>query len=77
MADCNKCTKDIIANFIKNKDFGDRSDTDGFTNNAELNKKEAALATKAKLKAEQDKILKLQALDVFDFKGKNHFEDDA
>ena len=44
-------------------------------NNAELNKKVAALATKAKLKAEQDKILKLQALDLFDFKGKNHFED--
>ena len=41
-----------------------------------MNKKVAALATKAELKAEQDEILKLQAFDSSYFRGKNHFEDD-
>ena len=39
-----------------------------------MNKK---LAIKAKLKAEQDKITKLQAFDSSYFRGKNHFEDDG
>ena len=39
-------------------------------------KKIATLATKAKLKVEQDKIIKLQAFDSNYFRGKNHFEDD-
>ena len=34
------------------------------------------LATKAKLKAEQNKIAKLQAFDSSYFRVKNHFEDD-
>ena len=47
-------------------------------NNADLDfKKTAALATKAELKAEQDKITKIQASDSIYFQGKNHFEDDG
>ena len=47
-------------------------------NNADLDfKKTAALATKAELKAEQDKITKIQASDSIFFQGKNHFEDDG
>ena len=40
-------------------------------------KKVAALETKVALKAEQDKIMKLQAFDSSYFQGKSHFEDDA
>ena len=36
-----------------------------------------ALASKAELKAEQDKITKLQAFDPTYFYGKSHFEDDT
>ena len=38
-------------------------------------KKVAALATKAELKAEQDKIIKLKAFDSSYFRCKRHFED--
>ena len=41
-----------------------------------MNKKVATLATKAELKAEQDKIIKLEAFDSSYFCGKSHFEDD-
>ena len=37
----------------------------------------ATLATKAESKAEQDKIVKLEAFNLNYFHGKNHFEDDA
>ena len=49
----------------------------GFINNADLEKKVAKLATKAELKAEKDKITKLQAFDSSYFRGKSHFEDDG
>ena len=39
-------------------------------------KKLETLATKAKLKAEQDKIIKLKAFDSSCFRGKSHFEGD-
>ena len=42
-----------------------------------MNKKVATLGTKAELKAEKDKIIKLQASDSSYFCGKNHFEDDG
>ena len=48
----------IIA--YKNKNLVDKSATAGFINNADLDKKVTTLATKAELKAEQNKILKLQ-----------------
>ena len=62
-ADCNKFTKNILANNIKSKGFLDKFYIAGFINNIELNKKVATLATKARLKADQDKIIKLQAFD--------------
>ena len=37
----------------------------------------ATLTTKTELKAEQDKIKKLQALDSSYFQRKSHFEDDG
>ena len=37
----------------------------------------ATLATKAELKAEQDKFVKLQVLDSNYFFGKSHYEDDG
>ena len=40
-------------------------------------KKVATLATKAELKAEQYKIIKLQAFDSSYSRGKNYFEDDG
>ena len=35
------------------------------------------MATKAELKAEQEKIIKLRTFDSIYFRGKNHFEDDG
>ena len=42
-----------------------------------LNKKIKTLTTKSELKADQDKIVKLQAFDSSYFRGKSHFEDDG
>ena len=39
-----------------------------------MDKRVATLAKKAELKAEQDKITKLQAFDSSYFQGKSHFE---
>ena len=50
--------KDIVANNIKSKELVYKSPISGFINNADL---------KAELKAEQDKIIKLQAFDSSDF----------
>ena len=41
------------------------------------NDKVATLVTKAELKAEQDKIIKLDAFDSSYFRGKSHFENDG
>ena len=43
--------------------------------NVNLSKKLATLVTKAESKAEQDKIMKLQTLDLNYFHCKSHFED--
>ena len=67
--DYNKFTKDIVAKNIKNKELVDKSDIAGFINNSDLDKKVATLATKAELKAEQDKIIKLQAFNLSHFRG--------
>ena len=55
----------------------DKSAIAGFINNADLNKKVATLATKAELKADQDKIVKLETNDLNYFLGKNFFGDDG
>ena len=46
-------------------------------NNSDLNKRIEELATKVDLKAEQNKILKLQAFDSSYFPSKSHFVDDG
>ena len=77
-ADYNKFTKDIVTNKIKSKELINTSDITGFITNADLDKKKVVtLATKAELKEEQDKIIKLQAFDSSYFRGRSHFEDDA
>ena len=43
---------------------------------SDLDKKVTAIATKAESKAEQDKIMKVQAFDFSYFRDKSHFEDD-
>ena len=45
--------------------------------NSDLSTKFKALATKAELKAEQDKIVNLKALDLSCFCGKFYFGDDG
>ena len=76
-ADYNKCTRNSVANQIKSKNVVDKSDMSRFIKNADLDKKLAILPAKAELKAEQDKILKLQAFDWSSFRGKCHFEKDC
>ena len=44
---------------------------------SDLNKKVPTLGTKAELKAEQNKITKLEAFDSNYFRVKSHFEDDG
>ena len=51
------------------KGLVNKSDTAVFTDNSDLNKKVAALATKTELKVEQDKITKLEAFDFGYFRG--------
>ena len=62
-ADYNKFTKRTVANSIKSKNLFDKSAISGFINNTDLDKNVATLARKSELKAEQDKIIKLQAFD--------------
>ena len=74
-ADYNRFTNEKFDLKIKQKELVSKSDIAGFINNSDLNKKVATLATKVELKAEQDKIPKLQAFDLSYFCGKSHFED--
>ena len=76
-ADYNRFTNQTLNAKVKQKRLVDKCPIAGFINNADLDKKAATLATKADLKAEQDKIIKLQAFDSSYFRGKSHFEDDG
>ena len=69
--------RDILDAKITEQELVDKSAIVGFTSNADLKIKIAALATKVKLKAEQDEIVKLQALDLCYFCIESHFEDDG
>ena len=63
-ADCNKFISETLDAKIKQKELIDKSAIAGLINNADLNNnKVAAWATQEQLKAEQDKIKKLQAFD--------------
>ena len=72
----NKFTRNILDAKIKEKELVDESAITGFINNSDWNKEVATLATKAELKAEEDKIVKLQAFYSNYFCSKSHFEDD-
>ena len=67
---------EISDNKIKEKKLVNESYITGFINSSDLDQKITTLKTKAELKAEQDKIVKLQAFDSSYFCGKSHFEDD-
>ena len=73
----NKFTSEVLDTKMKEKGLVDKSDISGFIDSSGLDKKLATLATKADLKAEQDKIVKLQVFDSSYFCGKIHFEDDG
>ena len=62
---------------IKQKGLVNKSDIAGLINNSDLNKKVAMLAAKTEVKAEQDRLTKLQAFDSSYFRAKSHFEDDG
>ena len=53
------------------------SSISGLINNSYLDKKITVLATKAELKAKQDKLLRPQEFDLSYFHGKSHFKDDG
>ena len=72
-----KVTKAILYAKKKEKGLLNKSDIYSLVKNSDLNTKLAKLATKTKLKAEQDKIVKLQAFDSTYFRNKSHFEDDV
>ena len=61
---------------IKEKGLLDEYNISNLLKSSDLNKKLATIAIKPELKAEQDKIVKLQAFDSNYFPGKSHFEDD-
>ena len=67
-ADYNRFTKEKLDLKTK-KGLVNKSDTAVFTDNSDLNKKVAALATKTELKVEKDKITKLEAFDFGYFRG--------
>ena len=70
----NKFRSKILKIKIKEKGLVDKSNVCNLTKNSDLNTKLAALAKRAELKEDQDKVLKLQAFDSSYFHGKSHFE---
>ena len=74
-SDYNKYTSEVREIKIKEKGLLDRSNVFNLIKNSDLHTKLATLVTKTELKAEQDKIVKLQAFDSSYFCGKSHFED--
>ena len=75
--DYNSFTSGILDAKIKQKELVIKSDTSNLVNNTNLNTKLTTLATKAELKAEQDKVVKLQTHDLSFLFGKNFFGNDG
>ena len=69
-SDYNNFTSGIFDAMIKQKEFVNKSNISNLVKDCDLNTKLATLATGAELKAEQDKILKLQMHDLSYFHGK-------
>ena len=74
-SDYNKCTSEIFDTKIKQKELVKKSNINNLVKISDLNAKLTTLATKAELKAEQDKIVELQTDDLSCFLGKNLFGD--
>ena len=73
----NEITNKIIDDKVKEKKLVNETTISRVMNNSDLNKRIEELATKVDLKAEQNKILKLQAFDSSYFPSKSHFVDDG
>ena len=73
--DYNKFTNNILDAKIK-KNLVNETNTSGFINNSDLDKKIATINEKAELKVEPDKIVKLQSFDSSYLRVKSYFEDD-
>ena len=67
----------ILDTRVKEKELVDNSDISNLVKNSNLNTELGLLAAKAELKAEQDKIVKLQAFDSSYFHTKSHLQDDG
>ena len=76
LAAYDKFTSQTLDAKTNQKGLLDKSAIAEFINNADLDKKVVTLATKSELKAEQEKMIKLQEFDSSYFGGKSHFEDD-
>ena len=75
LSDYKKITSKILDVKIKERELVDKSDISEFTDNSDSDKKIATITTNPELKAEQDKIVKLQAFDSSFFRVKSDFED--
>ena len=67
---------DIFDTKIK-QEFVNKSDISNLVKNSDLHRKIETLATEAELKAQQDKIVKLQTHDLSYFLDNNFFGDDS
>ena len=72
-ADCNKFTNETSDGKIKQKQLANESNISNLARNSELNTKLRTLAAKAELKAQHDRIVKLEAFDFSYFYGKKLF----
>ena len=70
-----KFMSDILDAKIKGKELVDKSNISSLVKNSDVNLKLKTSATKAELKAEQDKIVKLQSHLLSYFLGKNFCDD--
>ena len=75
-SDYNILTNNILDAKVKHKKLVNESNTPGFVKKFDLNKMIKTLVTKAELKAEHDKIVKLHSFHSSYFCGKSHFGDD-
>ena len=73
----NKFTSDILDTKIKQKELFNKSDISNLMKDFDLKIKHATLGTKAELKAEQHKIVKLQTVIYINFLAKIFFGDDG
>ena len=76
-SDYNKFTSELIDTKIEQKELINKSDISRFINNSDLENMIKTIATKAEIKAEQDKILKLGTYNLSYFPGKKIFRDDS